>query len=291
LVAALIGQTVAPRSSPAFTEAEPDPVLERHYRPNQSPYRVNPALDIGLIVVGGAVAATPQLFAQETLRPWCGLDCDSNSINGLDRAALGQDSDRARAASDYLFFASMGVPFVFDAVDVAVSAPHDGWCGYGSDSLVLLETLALNFYLQNLVAFTVRRPRPYVYDDSVSDELRLHSSATLSFYSGHAASAFAGATAYSRLFMLRHPDSPLVIPVWATTYVLAAGASWLRVTAGEHFPTDVMVGAVAGMGIGYLIPWLHELPKDEGLSGSGKQARIRLRPWISGQGFGLSGTF
>ena len=72
---------------------------------------------------------------------------------------------------------------------------------------------------------------------------------------------------------------------------MAAGASSLRVAAGEHFPTDFVVGAVAGVGVGFLIPWLNELPEDAGRSANGRRAGIQLRPWFSGQGFGVSGTF
>jgi membrane-associated phospholipid phosphatase len=31
----------------------------------------------------------------------------------------------------------------------------------------------------------------------------------------------------------------------------------LRVAAGRHFPTDVLVGALAGSAIGMVIPWAH----------------------------------
>jgi len=36
----------------------------------------------------------------------------------------------------------------------------------------------------------------------------------------------------------------------------------LRYEAGEHFPTDILVGAVAGNAIGYLIPWMHHIGKE-----------------------------
>jgi membrane-associated phospholipid phosphatase len=33
-----------------------------------------------------------------------------------------------------------------------------------------------------------------------------------------------------------------------------------RVLAGAHFPTDVAAGAAVGIGIGTLIPYLHDSP-------------------------------
>jgi membrane-associated phospholipid phosphatase len=91
--------------------------------------------------------------------------------------------------------------------------------------------------------------------------------------------------------MLRHPDSPLVVPVWIATQAMAAGASTLRVFCREHFPTDVMAGAVAGGGIGLLVPWLHELPRRGPEHGRGDDAGIQVRPWLWEQGAGLTGTF
>jgi membrane-associated phospholipid phosphatase len=30
------------------------------------------------------------------------------------------------------------------------------------------------------------------------------------------------------------------------------------VAAGKHFPSDVVVGALVGTGVGLLVPWLHQ---------------------------------
>jgi hypothetical protein len=38
---------------------------------------------------------------------------------------------------------------------------------------------------------------------------------------------------------------------------MATGA--LRVEAGMHFPTDVIVGGIAGMGLGIAVPELHRV--------------------------------
>ena len=96
----------------------------------------------------------------DTLRPRCGLECERSDVNAFDRVAVDLHSDAARTGSDILFFASMGMPLVANAIDVAISSPHDGWGGYAVDTVVFLETLGVNFYVQNLTAFTVRRPRP-----------------------------------------------------------------------------------------------------------------------------------
>jgi membrane-associated phospholipid phosphatase len=72
---------------------------------------------------------------------------------------------------------------------------------------------------------------------------------------------------------------------------MAATTGVLRVLCREHFPTDVMVGAVAGMGIGFLVPWLHELPENERRSAATQKQTVQIRPWLWGPSIGISGSF
>ena len=73
------------------------------------------------------------------------------------------------------------------------------------------------------------------------------------------------------------------IKVWP--WILTAGVGTLmavgRVGAGAHFPTDVIVGAVAGLAIGITVPWLHQRGHEEG--------QVRLVPALGG--LGLAGQF
>jgi undecaprenyl-diphosphatase len=94
------------------------------------------------------------------------------------------------------------------------------------------------------------------------------------------------ATAYSYLYMKRHPDSSLVVPVWLGSHALAASTAYLRVHAGKHFWTDVMVGAVVGSAIGFLVPWLHT--KDDSRDGAG---RFMAMPMYHEGGFGFLATW
>lgn len=64
-----------------------------------------------------------------------------------------------------------------------------------------------------------------------------------SFPSGHAATAFAGATALSFL-------TPRAAPAF---YVLAAAIAYSRLYVGVHFPLDVAAGAVIGVATALLL--------------------------------------
>jgi membrane-associated phospholipid phosphatase len=228
---------------------------------NRSPYEVNLVLDLGITVGGLTMAGLPRLFVEEYIQPACGLDCDPDDVNALDRTVIGNYSEDAVLVSDIGAGTAWVLPHLFGAIDVLVTSPSDGWTGYAKDTLVILETLSVTLAANNLLNFVVQRPRPLVYDENIADDHRLLGDSALSFPSGHTAGAFAMATAYSRLFMLRHPDSPLVIPMWIGTYALAGTTGVLRTTAGDHFWTDVIAGAVMGVGIGLLVPWMHEKKK------------------------------
>ena len=93
--------------------------------------------------------------------------------------------------------------------------------------------------LNYVVKLIVRRPRP------VLEGLPPLGGApsSLSFPSAHATSSFAVATAMTR-----------VEPVAAVAFFLAFALALGRPYLGVHYPSDVAVGAVLGVGLGLLVP-------------------------------------
>ena len=242
---------------------------------NQSPYKVTPEIEIPM-TVGVAIAVGIPRFL-EIAPADCG-SCDIKDINSLDRTAVGYHSGSANAISNAGFIASMLIPVGAATLDTILTEPTDGWLGYGKDILILTETLVFNLAANNVLNLAVRRPRPLAYDTiNFSEEERV--APAYSFPSGHTSAAFAMGTAYSRLYMLRHPDSPWVAPVWIGTYSLAAITGVSRVFAGEHFWTDIMAGAGLGIATGLIVPWLHE--KNE-------ETRVVVLPVPYNKGAGLS---
>jgi membrane-associated phospholipid phosphatase len=224
---------------------------------NHSPYEVNLGLDLGIAGASIFVLGLPRMMNDELVEPWCGLNCDTDDLNAIDRRVVGNRSHTADLISDVGAGTFYALPYVLTAIDVLATNPQDGWSGFGTDSVVYLQTLTITLATNNLLGYTFRRPRPLVYDDSFDDEIRLAGDSALSFPSGHTSGSFAMATAYSYTFMKRHPDSAWVVPVWLGSYALAATTGVLRTEAGEHFWTDVIGGAVLGVGLGLLIPYLH----------------------------------
>jgi hypothetical protein len=127
---------------------------------------------------------------------------------------------------------------------------------FANTELIYGETLSLNIFLHSLVKFAVRRPRPFTYQLPP----RAHCATKdcdVSFYSGHASTAFAAAVAGSYLFAESAPDRGSRYAMWGFELALASATANLRVRGGMHYYSDVLVGALVGSGVGVLIPVLH----------------------------------
>jgi len=147
---------------------------------------------------------------------------------------------------------------------------------WGEDLMVYFETLAIDTALQNATNFIVARPRPRTY---AGDPSYLGSGeGYLSFYAGHVSTAFASLSTAAFTIQMRHGQK--VWP-WIAAGLIASSVAFERVASGDHFPTDVVVGAVAGTAIGITVPWLHL---------RGGRIPISLAP-VGERGLGIAGAF
>jgi hypothetical protein len=214
-----------------------------------SVYRLNWAADLTTIGVAGAAWLTPELFIDDLVTPKC--PCERVDVPAIDRGALGRSSTSSRHASDAAVLVMVAVPPLLDVVDVRLAG--GSWAHVGEDLVVMTEALVVNGGLNELVKVAVQRPRPFTYHgQSLSD-----SESYLSFYSAHTSNAFAVGMAYASTFSLRHPESPYRYLVYGAVIAGGGTTGLLRVLAGKHFPTDVIVGAVAGSAVGLTVPFLH----------------------------------
>jgi membrane-associated phospholipid phosphatase len=213
-----------------------------------SPYRLEWRLD--LPIVGVSLAAASAAFV-ELPPPSCLPSCSSDGINALDRTVLGRYSPTAHRIADVTVFSMVALPLLADAID----SGGDGW---GLDTAVFLETLAVTQGFTQLTKAAVRRSAPLVYNPRVPDEVkRTDPDAVRSFFSGHTATAFAAATAFSYTFWQRHPKSPWRFFVLGLSQAAAFSVGLLKIHAGYHYWTDIAAGAAAGASVGVLIPMLH----------------------------------
>ena len=62
------------------------------------------------------------------------------------------------------------------------------------------------------------------------------------------------------------PDGPTKNLIWTGAVIYPAVVGYLRVASANHFATDVIVGYAVGAMIGFFIPQLHKIDKEDGLS-------------------------
>jgi len=118
------------------------------------------------------------------------------------------------------------------ALAVADGANREAWVICAALAPI---AIALNYVIKAIV----KRPRP------VLEGLPPLGGApsSLSFPSAHATSSFAVATAMTR-----------VEPLGALAFVLALALALGRPYLGMHYPSDVLLGALLGIGLGLIVP-------------------------------------
>ncbi len=253
----------------AVQEAIDDPERKRSVEPKPSlppaskaTFDSDPVADGAIIGISiGAAGLLELINGTGEVRPQqVPQNFDRQSLLGIDRGALSQTLDKnAGLRSNFGLYAAVA----FAVVDPIVSGFREDSVQAGLvDAIMYAETVSLTYGITNFVKVAVRRPRPNAYLDAEANKNNPSYSNTstdsaLSFFSGHASlTASIGATAtylaFARSKGKLRPWLTLLVATAVTTFT-----SIERVRAGDHFPTDVIAGAIAGAGVGIIVPHLH----------------------------------
>jgi membrane-associated phospholipid phosphatase len=213
------------------------------------PLEADPVVD-GAIVTGTALAALGLHFLRinDEPDPW-----DEELFGALDRRLRSQFSSRARTLSDGALAAAVAVPAA-----LAIGTTWDA--AAGDRALVFAESLGAALLLTSATKTLVGRPRPYTYNDDPDARRRMRSAgrdARRSFFSGHAATAFAALAAGGALYAGRESDPTDRALAWGAGAVLAGTTVTWRIRAGEHYYSDIVTGAVVGVAAGTIVPAIH----------------------------------
>jgi len=227
-----------------------------------------PSLDVGTFDYVATSAYTAALAAV-----YLGTDPPSEArVHGgsFDRAVrdvMRTGGTGTARASDALQFAMMLYPILVDAVLVE-GAIHQDWDNAGRLALIDAESLSLTGLVATSMKNVIGRARP-------------DGRGNTAFPSGHVAVAFAGAglmcAQHHALHLYRDEDADDA--ACALGVVAAAATGVLRVMSDRHWATDVIVGAVIGWALGYVMPrWMQPALAPH-------ETRLLLAP--NGDGFSL----
>ena len=208
-------------------------------------YQLNLSVDVPVVATSALVTG---VWFLDLGPAWCAPQCDPSHLNALDKPFAGRYHPAWTTAGTATTAALIvGGP--------ALLLAHESLGPAANDTLVIAEAGLATAAFGALFETGVRRPRPYLYGTAAPLEERTDTNASLSFFSGHTADSFAVTIAtYATLCRLhsRWRYVALGVGLAASTFV---GVS--RVASGDHFPTDVLVGAGVGASIGWLVPALH----------------------------------
>jgi membrane-associated phospholipid phosphatase len=218
----------------------------------QPPYRLSWKTDGPILGTAGLLGVA--MFAADRHLPGFTVEevsaLSSANVNAFDRPAT---KNYAPGASDI----STALQYTLFASPLALLLDGDVRDDITTFGAMYLEIVALATTTTQIAKGSVDRPRPLVYNPGAPMSERTDPDARRSFFSGHTTFAFASAVFLSTAYSDYFPGSSWSPYVWAGSLSAATTVAILRVTSGEHFPTDVLVGALVGSGIGYLIPLVH----------------------------------
>ena len=171
-----------------------------------------------------------------------------NDVIFFDRIAFQPYSQKLKDFSDYAAYLTLGA---------TAWLAYDEYC-WLDNLMVFSEILIVQSAVTKWTKTLSQRYRPFVYQDDVSLEKKQERNSRHSFYSMHSSTAFAAATFGYYYHSQMHGRN---LPVALLLYVPAAATACLRVASANHFPSDVVMGAIAGSGISWILCRLHRSDK------------------------------
>ena len=210
-------------------------------------------LDIGreaLIITPSLLLSSYSLYKHSKLGELSPEVIDALSaydINRFDRIAVKNFSQTSRVLSDYLVGLCLIAPFTLNLQDkVGINT-----------NILILESYLLTTSLAAFSKVMIQRKRPYVYNDDVDISVRAEKDGQLSFFSAHTAYAFTGAILTAKIYDDHFSDRYDFL-IYTGAVATASTVGYLRFAAGKHYPTDIVVGALVGVGVAILITEVHK---------------------------------
>ncbi len=224
----------------------------------QNPYHIGWKKD-GIILGTSATIAIVGQTMKSSMDPLSETKINSLSsddVNKFDRRATEYFSEKGDLTSDLILYANLASP-------LGLSLQHNSKNDLMTLGVMYLETGILGYYLPVIVKASTKRTRPFVYNSKVPMDIKKDSDARCSFFSGHTTLAFASSTFFSTVFCDYFPQSKWKPYIKAGFFISASAVASLRFTSGNHYPTDILTGAVVGSAIGYLIPYTHRIDQQK----------------------------
>lgn len=168
-------------------------------------------------------------------------------ITGIDNFASYKLNKPLALTSDI----TLGLTYIASALPVVFANKQDRL----AHLTLLCQSASITGNITQTVKMLVKRNRPYTYADQFQYSKR---GDVWSFFSGHSAQAAAVVTTSYLLYRKYHFSDFNHKPLFIGAAVAGIGTAALRIAAGKHFPSDVVIGMLAGAGIAWVNFKIHE---------------------------------
>jgi membrane-associated phospholipid phosphatase len=180
--------------------------------------------------------------------------------------------------SYYPFYAAIPYPLIF------ALAGKNTRSDFFKITFLYWEAMSVTGLLGFTATYNVDRFRPYSYTSETSMDTRTGHIAKNSFYAGHVQVVATPTFFVAKVFADYHPDSKIKWVFYGIASVATGTMAYMRVRAGMHFPSDVLLGAATGALAGILVPQYHKTK-------SKKENTMSVLPYSTGDINGLVLTY
>lgn len=203
---------------------------------------------------------------------------NKSNIPSFDRWSAHSYSKSIDQASYIPFWIAIPLP-LFCVVDKKMR--KDFW----KIEFLYIEALAFTGIFNTTAVNLTSRHRPFTYYPVNPADKAIASNAKNSFFAGHVSTVATSCFFMARVYADYHPDSKLKWVFYSAAGAMTAVTGVMRIQAGMHFFSDVLLGATVGTLSGILIPGLHKIKSDKpshltilpfGENGAGLTAIYRL---------------
>ncbi len=222
----------------------------------QNPFKIDQKKD-NVLIAGGFGLTVIGFYLDRKINPMTENEINNlskNNVISFDRSAFSNWSPGFSKASDVLL---IGLGVMPGALILSKKIRND----FFTLAVLYIETISFTSGAIYLSKGLVKRARPFVYNSDVPVSEKTDADARKSFFSGHAALAFANMVFFAQVFGNYYPESKWRKPVWSLSLLGAATVGYLRYESGQHFPSDLLAGALIGSLAGYFIPQIHKKKK------------------------------
>jgi membrane-associated phospholipid phosphatase len=243
-------------------------------------YKLKPWVDIPIVTACAAWSGymLTQIYSKGPSTTEQILSLNVSSIDPLDRLAIYPYNAKMDKMSYYPFYAAFPLPI---ALLLTGKRMRSDFLKIG---FLYLESLSITGFVGGSATYFVNQYRPYVYTLGTPMDRKTSQNAKNAFYAGHVEVVAVSTFFISEVYANYYPESKIKWMFFVLAAAATAGMGYLRIDAGMHFPSDVLLGSCTGALSGILVPYFHNHKII-------RNADLSLSPFGSATSQGISMTY